>query len=254
MRKNSIQEPGMSKFYSPDFGFLHACKKDGKVWFNMTDVCRCLNVKLGEADGWMKDSDCEVREYNVKRAKITTCNRYVDGDGLSSILIYCCRGIANSYRRWINNVILYSFLNPEKSQAIKELDDETCNHLTSPQIVDHYKAMATKKERAKVIENSKTKEKEPVSTTGKTPFIPKDGHMMIEEWFREEFPIMEFLGIIDGLVEDALSAIAVFKDEKKWPAQHRVNVMKVFRSMLLANEGNIKYAPSETRKAMQRVS
>lgn len=245
MKRNLSQEYGMSKFYSDRFGFLHACKKDGKVWFNLTDICHILNLKLSEAERWLKNDKCEIREYNVRRSKVTTCNRYVDNDGLSSILILCCRGIANDYRRWIDYTIMFSFENPDKTRAIPELDERTRSQLTSPQIIDHYKAMASKNKRKSLVQQSVAVQ-EPVKAPRRAdePFVPKDGHLSIEDWFRHEFPVMEFVGIIDGLVSDAKKAIHSLPKKDQWPAQHRVNVISVFRDMLHANEENVAYSPT----------
>lgn len=253
MAKNLIQEDGMQKFYSPDFGFLHACAKDSKVWYNLSDVCRYLNLRMKEVEQWLVDTKAEVRWYNVKRTKVIVCNRYVDNDGMSTILIFCCRSTANSYRKWINQTVLYSFKNPEMSKAIKEIDDATCSQLTSAQIEDHYKAMANQDKRKKIVKKAKSKVNRSKnarkivevlsSPTPNSPFVPKGGHLLIEDWFRREFPVMEFVGILDGLISDARKGMALIDKKDKWEAQHRINVMKVFKDMVAANEGNLKYAP-----------
>lgn len=52
---NAIQEPGMKKFFSSEFGFLHAIVVDGKLWFNMTDPCSALRMALRDAK-----NECEL--------------------------------------------------------------------------------------------------------------------------------------------------------------------------------------------------
>lgn len=261
MTKNAVQEPGMAKFYSKSFGFLHACKKDGRVWYNLTDVCRTMNLTIHEASDWIKDAGCAVREYNVRRSKITSCNRYVDNDGLSTILIMCCRATANEYRRWIVNTVIWSMANPAQSLAILELDEQKLNDFTAPQIVEHYKSVA--KDRSSVTPIPTPAPSEPLiepqekniipkatkESTPDKPFKPANGHLLIEEWFRQEFPIVEFLGYIDGMINDATKLMKKLPKKDRWPVQHRVNVMSVFRKMLKANEANVKYAPTASRVA-----
>jgi prophage antirepressor-like protein len=268
MPKNNLQEPGMAKFYSARFGFLHACRKDGRIWFNLTDVCRCLGLSLKLAEGWMSECKCPIKEYNVKRAKVTTCNRYVENDGLSTILILCCRAIANDYRRWIVSTVLYSILNPEHSLAIKELDDETCNKLTAQQITDKYISRA--RERVPSPQEDTQQIGKAVPLTPKTPapvaqtqlkheaivskpFKPTNGHLLIEDWFRQEFPIAEFLGYIDGMLADVGKFVKKLPKKDRWPVQHRLNVMTVFRKVLKANEGNIRYSPTPERAACTQI-
>lgn len=262
MSKNVVQEPGMAKFYSKSFGFLHVCKKDGRVWYNLTDVCRTMNITLHEVAQWLKDADCNVREYNVRRAKLTSCNRYVDNDGLSTILIMCCRTSANEYRRWIVNTVLWSIANPNLSLAINELDEKSLNEFTSSQVVEHYKSVAkerraelqpTNQEEPMTMARAKT---EAICETPKLvekPFKPLNGHLLIEEWFRQEFPIVEFLGYIDGMIGDVNKLIKKMPKKDRWPLQHRVNVMTVFRKVLKANEGNIRYAPTPARAACLHI-
>lgn len=259
MSKNVAQEPGMVKFYSKSFGFLHACKKDGRIWYNLTDVCRTMNITIHEAAQWLKDADCNVQEYNVRRAKLTSCNRYVDNDGLSTILIMCCRTSANEYRRWIVNTVLWSIANPSQSLAICELDEKKLNEYTSSQVTEHYKAVA--KERT--ASPAPIPQDEPMTTaraksvvpkpmpavSPDKPFKPANGHLLIEEWFRQEFPIVEFLGYIDGMIGDVNKLMKKLPKKDRWPVQHRVNVMTVFRKVLQANEGNVRYAPTPARAA-----
>lgn len=263
MSKNAIQEPGMAKFYSKSFGFLHACKKDGRVWYNLTDVCRTMNLTIHEAAEWIKDAGCTVREYNVRRSKITSCNRYVDNDGLSTILIMCCRTTANEYRRWIVNTVIWSMANPAQSLAISELDEQSLNDFTAPQIVEHYKSIAKDRKAGESIPIPSGAASEPLiepqernitpnapkAGASSGPFKPSNGHLLIEEWFRQEFPIVEFLGYIDGMIDDVTKFMKKIPKKDRWPVQHRVNVMSVFRKMLKANEANIRYAPTASRIA-----
>ncbi len=261
MSKNVVQEPGMTKFYSKSFGFLHACKKDERVWYNLTDVCRTMNITLHEAAQWLKDADCNVREFNVRRAKLTSCNRYVDNDGLSTILIMCCRTSANEYRRWIVNTVLWSMANPSQSLAINELDEEALNRFTSSQVVEHYKSISKERKGATIpaqdepMTTAKQKSIVPAkpAPSSDKPFKPADGHLLIEEWFRQEFPIIEFLDYIDGMIDDVNKLIKKMPKKDRWPVQHRVNVMTVFRKVLKANEGNIRYAPTPARAACMHL-
>lgn len=262
MSKNVAQEPGMVKFYSKSFGFLHACKKDGRIWYNLTDVCRTMNITLHEAAQWLKDADCNVKEYNVRRAKLTSCNRYVDNDGLSTILIMCCRTSANEYRRWIVNTVLWSIANPTQSLAICELDEKQLNEYTSSQVTEHYKAIAKERtstsiaslqEEPMTTARPKTTASVASSSVPSKPFKPTNGHLLIEEWFRQEFPIVEFLGYIDGMIGDVNKLIKKIPKKDRWPVQHRVNVMTVFRKVLKANEGNVRYAPTPARAAYMHV-
>lgn len=263
MSKNAIQEPGMAKFYSKSFGFLHACKKDGRVWYNLTDVCRTMNLTINEVSDWLKEEGCQVREYNVRRSKITSCNRYVDNDGLSTILIMCCRASANDYRRWIVSTVIWSMANPDQSLAINELDEQSLNDFTAPQIVEHYKSVARERGSSKSVPVPSGMQSEPLiqpqdrtlipnppkPSNPTEPFKPNNGHLLIEEWFRQEFPIVEFLGYIDGMIADVTKMMKKLPKKDRWPVQHRVNVMSVFRKMLKANEANVRYAPTASRVA-----
>lgn len=119
---NAIQEPGMKKFYSSEFGFLHAIIADGRLWFNMTDLCNALRMALRDAKNECELANCEVREYNVRRAKFTSCNCYVDEDGMHTIIVESRKTRANAYRQWIEAVVCFSLRNPQKSLALHELD------------------------------------------------------------------------------------------------------------------------------------
>ena len=119
---NAIQEPGMQKFFSPEFGFLHALVSDGKLWFNMTDLCSALRMALRDAKNECELANCEVREYNVRRAKFTSCNCYVDEDGMHTIIVESRKTRANAYRQWIEAVVCFSLRNPNKSLALHELE------------------------------------------------------------------------------------------------------------------------------------
>lgn len=119
---NAIQEPGMKKFYSSEFGFLHAIVADGKMWFNMTDLCNALRMALRDAKNECELANCEVREYNVRRAKFTSCNCYVDEDWMHTIIVESRKTRANAYRQWIEAVVCFSLRNPQKSLALHELD------------------------------------------------------------------------------------------------------------------------------------
>lgn len=274
MIKNNVQEPGMAKFYSKQFGFLHACVKDGRAWYNMTDVCRTMKITIIEAVRWMEEANCEVREYNVKRSKVTSCNRFVENDGLSTLLIMCCRTSANEYRRWIVSNVLYSMQNPAQTLAIDELDETRLERLTSSQVLEHYKAVARERKvlltakdapgtpiepippieplvQPKSIAMPKTKQ---TPKQVEKPFVPANGHLLIEEWFRQEFPIIEFLGYIDGMIADVSKFCKKLPKKDRWPVQHRINVMTVFRKMLQANEANVRYAPTAARAACMNHS
>lgn len=295
------QEKEMRKFYSPTYGFLHACKKDGKRWFNLTDICRYLGTTLKVAEGWIKECNCTIREYTVRRAKITSCNRYVDDDGLSTVLIYCSRTRANNYRRWISNTVAFSLDNPSLSFAIQEFDSSSLEAMSSPDITEAYKAQSkarAKEVRAAIKDGKKIAKRseatsvpfprendEPIEILhsssanpadgkltvsafiSKTPpppketkkakkvektegeFRPVDNHLLIEEWFRQEFPIAEFLVYLDEMVGDLTLWMKKIPKKDRWPVQHRINVMNVFRKMLKANEGNIRYQPTPERLA-----
>lgn len=119
---NVIQEPGMKKFYSSEFGFLHAIVSDGRLWFNMTDLCNTLRMALRDAKNECDLANCEMREYNVRRAKFTSCNCYVDEDGMHTIIVESRRNRANAYRQWIEAVVCFSLRNPKRSLALHELD------------------------------------------------------------------------------------------------------------------------------------
>ena len=75
------------------------------------------------------------------------------------------------------------------------------------------------------------------------PFIPLDGHMTVEQFFRDEIPYDEFCYYLDGLLADAQAHIVLLDKKSQWEAQHRINVITVFEQMLKANAGNIKYVP-----------
>ncbi len=119
---NAIQEPGMKKFFSSEFGFLLALISDGRLWFNMTDLCNALRIALRDAKNECELANCEVREYNVRRAKFTSCNCYVDEDGMHTIIVESRKTRANAYRQWIEAVVCFSLRNPKKSLALHELE------------------------------------------------------------------------------------------------------------------------------------
>ncbi|MCM1221985.1 MAG: hypothetical protein NC548_46685 [Lachnospiraceae bacterium] len=112
----------MKKFFSSEFGFLHAIEADGRLWFNMTDLCSALRMALRDAKNECELANCEVREYNVRRAKFTSCNCYVDEDGMHTIIVESRKTRANAYRQWIEAVVCFSLRNPNKSLALHELE------------------------------------------------------------------------------------------------------------------------------------
>ncbi|MCM1223241.1 MAG: hypothetical protein NC548_53195 [Lachnospiraceae bacterium] len=112
----------MKKFYSSEFGFLHAIEVDDRLWFNMTDLCSALRMSLRDAKNECELANCEVREYNVRRAKFTSCNCYVDEDGMHTIIVESRKTRANAYRQWIEAIVCFSLRNPKKSLALHELE------------------------------------------------------------------------------------------------------------------------------------
>lgn len=294
---NAIQEPGMKKFYSSEFGFLHAIEADGKLWFNMTDLCSSLRMALRDAKNECDLANCEVREYNVRRAKFTSCNCYVDEDGMHTIIVESRKTRANAYRQWIEAVVCFSLRNPKNSLALHELEltgresswevrksymnQAKSNEALANALVDKYvkDAAAEEENRKKKEEKMKSSKKsasnkkspskkpapKPTSSTNvswdsnkskgnqasqehgsdisRKPFKPLYGHMTVEEFFRNEIPYPEFCYYLDGILADAQAHIVLLPENKRWEAQHRINVLNVFEKMLKANAGNIQYQP-----------
>lgn len=278
---NAIQEPGMKKFFSSEFGFLHAIEADGRLWFNMTDLCNALRMALRDAKNECELANCEVREYNVRRAKFTSCNCYVDEDGMHTIIVESRKTRANAYRQWIEAVVCFSLRNPKKSLALHELEltgretsydvrkaymnqaksNEALANALIEKFVEEAKAeesknkSGTRKKTAKKASHSqkgKSKPKPVVSSSVPVnpkpnvqpkSFTPLHGHMTVEEFFRNEIPYAEFCYYLDGLLADAQAHIVLLDQKKQWEAQHRINVVSVFEKMLKANAGDIEYQP-----------
>lgn len=131
----------MKKFYSPEYGFLHACKKDGSLWYNLTDLCQTLSMLLREAEALVRTTRGQIREFNVRRQKITSCNRYIDQDGLLTLLIECRKNQANGYRKWIDGVVTHSLNNPSDSQELEEIpvDSEMTSYEVRLAYIDQYR-------------------------------------------------------------------------------------------------------------------
>lgn len=280
---NAIQEPGMKKFFSSEFGFLHALISDGKLWFNMTDLCNSLRMALRDAKNECELANCEVREYNVRRAKFTSCNCYVDEDGMHTIIVESRKTRANAYRQWIEAVVCFSLRNPNKSLALHEIEltgretsyevrkaymnQAKSNEALANALIEKFvkeassddaknrKSSRKKKSPTKKVATSskpiiQKKTKRNASTPPKVPsivlpnkFTPLHGHMTVEEFFRNEIPYEEFCYYLDGLLADAQAHIVLLDEKKRWEAQHRINVVSVFEKMLKANAGNIQYKP-----------
>lgn len=274
---NAIQEPGMKKFFSSEFGFLHALVADGRLWFNMTDLCNALRMALRDAKNEWDLANCEVREYNVRRAKFTSCNCYVDEDGMHTIIVESRKTRANAYRQWIEAVVCFSLRNPKKSLALHEI--ELTGKETSYEVRKAYinqaksnealaKALIDKFVQEATAEESQNKPEQPVGNPNKLPkaktkkasstpkhtgkkiqriqpkkFTPLHGHMTVEEFFRNEIPYAEFCYYLDGLLADAQAHIVLLDEKDQWKAQHRINVVSVFEKMLKANAGDIEYKP-----------
>ncbi len=283
---NAIQEPGMKKFFSSEFGFLHAIVADDKLWFNMTDLCNALRMALRDAKNECELANCEVREYNVRRAKFTSCNCYVDEDGMHTIIVESRKTRANAYRQWIEAVVCFSLRNPQKSLALHELDltgretsyevrkaymnQAKSNEALANALIEKFvkeasaedernrkqsrkKKSPTKKVATHRKVSGQKKTKHDVSTSPQAPsivslkkFTPLHGHMTVEEFFRNEIPYEEFCYYLDGLLADAQAHIVLLDEKKRWEAQHRINVVSVFEKMLKANAGNIQYKPKIT--------
>ena len=246
MITTQAQEPSMKKFYSSEFGFLHACKKDGCLWYNLTDICNTLSMKLREAEIIVKATKGKIKEMNVRRQKITSCNRFVDQDGLLTILIDSRKNQSNGFRRWIDSVVTFSLLNPSQSYALDEV--EVTDDMTSYEVRLAYIDQAKRKARAKVPIGSQpslpiVKKKSapaPVQTI-QEEFVPDDGHMSVEEFFRKEMRLPEFISNLDGVMKAARQHIRTLSHKQGREAQHCVNVLRVFRGILNANAKNLTY-------------
>ncbi len=248
MLMNQAQEPSMKKFYSQEYGFLHACKKDGCLWYNLTDICQTLSIKLREAETIVKSTKGRIREMNVRRQKVTSCNRFVDQDGLLTILIDSRKNQSNGYRRWIDSVVIFSLLNPAQSQALDEV--AVTDEMTSYEVRLAYIEQAKKKSRQrlaritgqKVLPNIERETKPKETPHTQDNFVPADGHMSVEEFFRKEMSLTEFIGNLDGVLRCARQQIRTLSHKQGREAQHCVNVLRVFRGMLKANADNLTYS------------
>lgn len=248
MLTTQAQEPSMKKFYSPDYGFLHACKKDGCLWYNLTDICNTLSMKLREAEAIVRATKGKIKEMNVRRQKITSCNRFVDQDGLLTILIDSRKNQSNGFRRWIDSVVTFSLLNPSQSYALDEV--EIRDDMTSYEVRLAYIDQAKKKAKAKTqtatqptlpIVKKKSAQTKAQALTPKD-FVPADGHMSVEEFFRKEMQLPEFISNLDGVMKAARQHIRTLSHKQSREAQHCVNVLRVFRGMLNANAKNLTYS------------
>lgn len=246
MITTQAQEPSMKKFYSPEYGFLHACKKDGCLWYNLTDICNTLSMKLREAEVIVKATKGKIKEMNVRRQKITSCNRFVDQDGLLTILIDSRKNQSNGFRRWIDSVVTFSLLNPSQSYALDEV--EVTDDMTSYEVRLAYIDQAKRKARSKV--STATQPSLPIVKKKSVPapvqkiqeeFVPDDGHMSVEEFFRKEMRLPEFISNLDGVMKAARQHIRTLSHKQSREAQHCVNVLRVFRGILNANAKNLTY-------------
>lgn len=269
MLPKTKQEPEMKKFYSPEYGFLHACKKDGSLWYNLTDLCQTLSMLLREAEALVKTTKGQIREFNVRRQKITSCNRYIDQDGLLTLLIECRKNQANGYRKWIDDVVTHSLNNPADSQELEEIpvDQEMTSYEVRLAYIDQYR----KKQRAgkkrsttsttlqpslfpqgrvrhddatmTATEPASSNHASPILNPG--PFVPADGHMTVEDFFRKEMAYPEFIFHLDGALKAARQYVRTLSHKQQKVAQQHLNVLRVFRGMLLGNAENLQYQPSE---------
>lgn len=287
MVATEAQEPSMKKFYSPEYGFLHACSKDGSLWYNLTDLCNTLAYKLREAEAIIKATKGKIKEMNVRRQKITTCNRFVDEDGLLTLLIECRKNQANGYRKWIEAVVTHSLRNPNESQELELIP--TDRELTSYEIRLAYIEQFKRKQKAAKAKPVVTQNLQPslfangrvrredqpqapgeaptttttvqprtIATTSVTqaqpqqatnpnpqPFVPADGHMTVEDFFRKEMKFAEFIGHLDGVLKAARQYVRTLSRTPQKVTQQHINVMTTFRGMLKGNADNLKYQPSE---------
>ncbi len=268
------QEPEMKKFYSPEYGFLHACKKDGSLWYNLTDLCQTLSMLLREGEALVRTTRGQIREFNVRRQKITSCNRYIDQDGLLTLLIECRKNQANGYRKWIDDVVTHSLNNPADSQALDEIpaDQEMTSYEMRLAYIEQYrkKQRAAKKRsttstslqpslfpqgriRRDDVPMEATEQTEPITSPSlqvppilaPAPFVPADGHMTVEDFFRKEMAYPEFIFHLDGALKAARLYVRTLSHKQQKVAQQHLNVLRVFRGMLLGNAENLQYQPSE---------
>lgn len=266
MLPKTKQEPEMKKFYSPEYGFLHACKKDGSLWYNLTDLCQTLSMLLREAEALVKTTRGQIREFNVRRQKITSCNRYIDQDGLLTLLIECRKNQANGYRKWIDDVVTHSLNNPSDSQELEEIpvDSEMTSYEVRLAYIDQYrKKQRTGKSKSASIRSAQMQpslfpqgrvRREDVrqicspaqsQSQSSKPFVPADGHMTVEDFFRKEMAYPEFIFHLDGALKSARQYIRTLSKKQQKIAQQHINVLTVFRGMLKGNAENLQYQPSE---------
>lgn len=266
MLPKTKQEPEMKKFYSPEYGFLHACKKDGSLWYNLTDLCQTLSMLLREAEALVKTTRGQIREFNVRRQKITSCNRYIDQDGLLTLLIECRKNQANGYRKWIDDVVTHSLNNPADSQELEEIpvDGEMTSYEVRLAYIDQYRKKQKTGNARTVIsrpaqmqpslfpQSRAQREGVPQGSSPAQsqsqpirPFVPADGHMTVEDFFRKEMAYPEFIFHLDGALKAARQYVRTLSKKQQKIAQQHINVMTVFRGMLKGNAGNLQYQPSE---------
>lgn len=254
MITTQAQEPSMKKFYSPEYGFLHACKKDGSLWYNLTDLCQTLSMLLREGEELVKTTKGRVREFNVRRQKITSCNRYIDEDGLLTLLIECRKNQANGYRKWIESVVTHSLRYPLESQELEEISND--RDMTSYEIrlayIDQFKRKQKKQpshrmetSRPSLFHAEQTQKVEPKQSTTNIPFVPADGHMTVEDFFRKEMSYTEFIGHLDGALKSARQYVRTLSNKQQRIAQQHINVLTVFKGMLKGNAENLKFQTSE---------
>ena len=77
-------------------------------------------------------------------------------------------------------------------------------------------------------------------------FVPDDGHMSVEEFFRQEMRLPEFISNLDGVMKAARQHTRTLSHKQSRKAQHCVNVLRVFRGILNANVRNLTYSEAPT--------
>ena len=103
--KALASQPRIELFKSDGFGELHVTFDTDQLWYCLSDICRSLELLIKEGERIVRQNVCATKDFLVKRMKRTAGELFVDYDGLLSVIIESKKSKANSYRKWVTNIL-----------------------------------------------------------------------------------------------------------------------------------------------------
>lgn len=199
------QSNEVKKFYDIRFGELNiAISDDGQPMFCLTDVCRGLELLKREGDRIVKQSNCQKREFFVKRIKQIVSRTFVDESGFLTLVTESRKNKADRYRIWAIDLArgMERKTTAQKREATKKrnvdgkfqkMDEDTSNE----------------------------------DTEGPFPTL--------EEYFKDYVPVDYLIPLLSATLKDYAMNCRCESEEHRKEIEHRCSVLNTLNLTLIGN-------------------